>query len=113
MSWNLTPLKSGEPCAFAGLWESWQPAQSPPLETFAILTTGPNEIMKPIHNRMPVILEPGDYARWLAPGDPARPPVELLRPIAADKMRAWPVSSRVGNVRNNDPELLDRIQLSS
>jgi len=106
-------LKSGEPCAFAGLWESWQPNEGPPLETFTILTTSPNEMMKPIHNRMPVILEPGDYARWLAPGDPASPPVDLLRPFPAEKMRAWPVSRRVGNVRNNDPELLDRIQPSS
>jgi putative SOS response-associated peptidase YedK len=106
-------LNSGEPFAFAGLWESWQPTQGPPLESFAILTTGPNEIMKPIHNRMPIILEPGDYARWLEPGDPAKPPVDLLRPFPAEKMRAWPVSSRVGNVRNNDPELIDRIQSSS
>jgi putative SOS response-associated peptidase YedK len=105
-------LKSGEPFAFAGLWESWQPPQGLPLETFTILTTSPNEIMKPIHNRMPVILEPGDYDHWLAPGDPARPPMDLFRPFASEKMRAWPVSSRVGNVRNNDPELLDRIQHS-
>ncbi len=106
-------LKSGEPFAFAGLWESWQPPQGPPLETFAILTTGPNEIMRPIHNRMPVILDPSDYARWLSPGDAANPPVELLRPFPSEKMRAWPVSSRVGNVRNNDRELLDKILPSS
>jgi putative SOS response-associated peptidase YedK len=106
-------LNSGDPFAFAGLWESWQPSEGPPLETFTILTTSPNEMMKPIHNRMPVILEPGDYARWLAPGDPATPPVELLRPLPAEKMHAWPVSDRVGNVRNNDPELNDRVQLSS
>jgi len=105
-------LNSGDPFAFAGLWESWQPPEGPPLESFTILTTRPNEIMKPIHNRMPVILEPGDYARWLAPGDQAKPPVELLRPFPAEKMRAWPVSSRVGNVRNNDPGLIDRIQTS-
>jgi putative SOS response-associated peptidase YedK len=105
-------LKSGDPFAFAGLWESWQPVEGPPLETFTILTTSPNEIMKPIHNRMPVIVEPGDYARWLAPGDLAKPPVELLRPFPTEKMRAWPVSNRVGNVRNNDSELIDRIQTS-
>ncbi|MGO9775819.1 MAG: SOS response-associated peptidase [Terracidiphilus sp.] len=105
-------LASGEPFAFAGLWESWQPAQGPPLETFAILTTSPNEIMQPIHNRMPVILEPRDYDHWLVPGDPARPPIDLLRPFPAEKMLVWPVSGRVGNVRNNDPELLDRIQPS-
>jgi len=101
-------MKSGEPCALAGLWERWQPPDAPPLETFTILTTDPNEIMEPIHDRMPVILEPRDYQRWLEPGDPARPPVDLLRPFPAEKMNAWPVGARVGNVRNNDPELLDR-----
>ena len=53
---------------------------------FTILTTDPNELMEPIHNRMPVILEPRDYERWLEPGDPARPPVDLLRPFPAEKM---------------------------
>ena len=101
-------LKSGEPYAFAGLWERWQPREGEPLETFTILTTDPNETMEPIHNRMPVILEPRDYLRWLSPGDPARPPVDLLRPFPAEKMLAWPVGDRVGNVRNNDPQLLEQ-----
>jgi putative SOS response-associated peptidase YedK len=59
---------------------------------------------------MPVILAARDRARWLNPGDPARLPLDLLRPFPADKMEAWPVSDRVGNVRSNDPQLLDRIQ---
>jgi putative SOS response-associated peptidase YedK len=100
-------LKSGDPYAFAGLWESWRPKDGDPLETFSILTTDPNEVMEPIHNRMPVILEPKDYDRWLDPGDPQRPPVYLLRPYPAGEMHAWPVSDRVGNVRNNDPALLE------
>src|SRR5580658_7018879 len=99
-------LTSGEPCALAGLWESWRPPEGPPLETFTILTTDPNEVTEPFHNRMPVILEPKDYDRWLDPGDPSRPPIDLLRPYPADRMHAWPVSDRVGNVRNNDPALL-------
>lgn len=102
-------LKSDEPYAFAGLWESWQPKDGEPLETFTILTTAPNELMAPIHNRMPVILETKDYDRWLDPGDPTRPPVDLLRPYPAEQMQAWPVSDRVGNVRNDDPELLEQI----
>jgi putative SOS response-associated peptidase YedK len=100
-------LISGEPYAFAGLWESWRPKDGEPLETFTILTTEPNELMAPIHNRMPVILEPKDYDHWLDARDQARPPVDLLRPHPADRMRAWPVSDRVGNVRNNDPQLLE------
>ena len=102
-------LRSGDPYAFAGLWESWQPKEGAPLESFTILTTDPNELMEPIHNRMPAILERRDYPRWLDAGDPARPPVDLLRPFPAEKMRLWPVSERVGNVRNNDPQLLQQI----
>ena len=103
-------LKSGEPYAFAGLWESWRPKEGDPLETFTILTTDPNELMQSIHNRMPVILEPRDYNRWLDSANPQTPPVDLLRPFTAEKMRAWPVTDRVGNVRNNDPELLESLQ---
>lgn len=61
-------LKNGEPYAFAALWERWRPKDGDPLETFTILTTDPNEVMEPIHNRMPVILEPKDYDRWLDAG---------------------------------------------
>ena len=105
-------LKSGEPYAMAGLWERWQPREGAALETFTILTTVPNELMAPIHDRMPAILAVRDYPRWLSPGDPARPPLDLLRPFPAEEMLAWPVSARVGNVRNNDPRLLDRFEPS-
>jgi putative SOS response-associated peptidase YedK len=101
-------LQSGEPYAFAGLWESWQPPVGAPLETFTIMTTTPNALMEPIHNRMPVIVAPQEYERWLDPS--TAPPLDLLRPYSADEMRAWPVSDRVGNVRNNAPTLLDEIQ---
>jgi len=83
-------LTRGEPCAMAGLWESWRAPEGPPLETFTILTTDPNEVTEPFHNRMPVILEPKDYDRWLEHGDPARPPVDLFRPYPAERMQAWP-----------------------
>jgi putative SOS response-associated peptidase YedK len=99
-------LKSGEPYAFAGLWESWRPREGEALESFTILTTDANEVLEPIHNRMPVIVERKDYDRWLNAGDPARPPVDLLRPYPAEQMTAWEVGDRVGNVRNDDPELL-------
>jgi putative SOS response-associated peptidase YedK len=119
-------LASGGPYAFAGLWERWKPkdasmgADAPKegdapkagdaLETFTILTTDPNELTERVHDRMPVILEPRDYERWMEPGDPARPPVELLRPYPSEKMRAWMVSGRVGNFRNDDAELLKEWQ---
>jgi putative SOS response-associated peptidase YedK len=100
-------LKSGEPYAFAGLWEKWQGKENAGLETFTILTTDPNQLMEPVHNRMPVILEPKDYQRWLDPETTERPPIDLLRPYPAECMKAWPVSERVGNVRNDDATLLE------
>ncbi len=54
---------------------------------------------------MPVILAPHDYERWLAPGDPAQLPIDLLRPRPADEMTTWKVGAAVGNVRNNDASL--------
>jgi putative SOS response-associated peptidase YedK len=99
-------LLSGAPYAFAGMWERWKPTQGEPLETFTILTTDPNELAQRVHDRMPVILEPRDYMRWMEPGDSNRLPVDLLRPYAAEKMRSWPVHERVGNVRNDDADLL-------
>lgn len=106
-------MRSGEPYALAGLWEKWQGKDKEALETFTILTTDPNELMEPVHNRMPVILEPKDYDRWLGSDPAERPPVELMRPFPAEQMRSWPVSDRVGNVRNNDAELLEPAQAST
>ena len=100
-------MKSGEPYVFAGLWDRWQGKENETLETFTILTTDPNELMEPVHNRMPVIVEPKDYERWLDPETKARPPIDLLRPYTADRKRSWPVDQRVGNVRNNDAALLE------
>lgn len=92
--------------AFPGLWETWEDkATGQSLETYSVITTDPNELIEPLHNQMPVILHREDYERWLAPSDPARLPVDLLRPYPAEEMKAWRVSTRVGNVRNNDPGL--------
>jgi putative SOS response-associated peptidase YedK len=82
------------------------------LETYTIITTAPNELMAPIHNRMPVIVAPRDYGRWMEPGEPSRLPVDLLRPYPALEMKAWKVSSAVGNVRNNSPELCQPVRIS-
>jgi putative SOS response-associated peptidase YedK len=99
-------MKDGSLFAFAGLWDSWKDkATGQRLETFTIITTDPNRIMEPLHDRMPVIIRRADYHRWLDPGDPSRLPVDLLRPFDAEAMQAWKVSARVGNVRNNGPEL--------
>jgi putative SOS response-associated peptidase YedK len=103
-------MRDGGLFAFAGLWDRWKDkATGTLLETFTVITTDPNEILESIHNRMPVILQPADYARWLSPGDPRQPPIDLLRPYPAERMKAWKVSQEVGNVRNNDPSLCEEI----
>lgn len=103
-------LSDGSLFAFAGLWETWKDkASSQMLMTYTILTTDPNELTEPIHDRMPVILPPKDYQRWLEPGDPSHLPIDLLRPYPAEEMKAWKVGSAVGNVRNNGPGLIEPI----
>ena len=95
-------MQDGSPYAFAGLWERWHDAGAEAaLETYTILTTDPNAVLEPLHNRMPVILAPKDYDRWLAPAEPQQLPTDLLRAFPAELMTAWKVDRQVGNVRNN------------
>ena len=105
-------LKDAQLFAFAGLWERWQDMVTGHiLETYTILTTDANELIHglAIHNRMPVILRPPDYGRWLDSSDPQRLPVDLLRPYEAEYMRAWKVNAAVGNTRNNNPGLCEPV----
>jgi putative SOS response-associated peptidase YedK len=102
----IRPL-SGGLSAFAGLWDTWkEKTTGQRLYTYTILTTDPNPLIEPIHDRMPVILAPKDYERWMAPTDPAHLPLDLLRPYPAEEMTVWKVSSAVGNPRNDGPELI-------
>ena len=96
---------NGAPLAFAGLWEGWRDPAGEVLRTFTITTTAANDDMAPLHDRMPVILEPDDWPVWL--GEEAGEPAELLRPAPPGTVRLWPVSRAVNSVRNNGPELLD------
>jgi putative SOS response-associated peptidase YedK len=100
-------LKSGELFAVAGLWDRWKDKTTGQhLETFTIITTDPNPLMEPFHNRMPVIVKPEDYQRWMAPADPSRLPEDLLRPFPEEEMQTWKVAAAVGNVRNDNSELI-------
>ena len=105
-------LTNGEPMAFAGLWDSWkEPKKSPQevdrwLQSFAIVTTEANEVVAPIHERMPVILHARDWEEWLDRDESRAAPVHLLRPYDAEGMKAEPCNTAVGNVRNNGPEML-------
>ncbi len=100
-------LTGGSLFALAGLWDTWRDkATGQKLATFTIITTDPNPLMEPFHDRMPVILTAADYDRWLAPADPAHLPIDLLRPFPEDKMVTWKVSTAVGNVKNDEPGLI-------
>lgn len=98
--------------AFAGLWERWQGGEQDAVETCAILTCEPNELMSPIHNRMPVILEPSDYNLWL---DTGVTDTNVLKPLMksypADRMIAYPVSARVNTPRHDDPSFIEPLGL--
>lgn len=96
-------LKDGAPFAFAGLWEFWKKDEE--IESCTILTTDANDTIRPLHDRMPVILEPRDFKRWLdpAPGDPGVL-LEMLRPYPAEQVTLAPVSVLVNNPRNERAE---------
>jgi len=98
-------LDSGKAFAFAGLWEMWRPKEGEAILSCTIITTTPNELLEPIHNRMPVILKPEDYALWLSTQEQAPDQLSaLLAPYPAAMMRAYPVSKLVNDPKNDSPE---------
>lgn len=96
----------GGVATFAGLWERWYPEGAEPVTTFTVLTTGANGFMAPIHDRMPVLVEPGDRDAWLGPDTPAEELLALLRPCPDDRLTAYPVSTRVNSPANEGEELV-------
>jgi putative SOS response-associated peptidase YedK len=94
----------GQPMVFAGLWEGWRGADGTVLRTFTIVTTNANAVLRPIHERMPVILEPSDWPAWL--GEVDDDPASLLQPSAAE-LRVWRVGTAVNNVRNDNAAPLE------
>jgi putative SOS response-associated peptidase YedK len=108
----LIAQADGEPFAMAGLWESWRPAEdAAPLETCTIITTAANDMMRPLHDRMPAILDGAAIDRWL---DPAAEPAALeplLAPAPDGILRAVPVSRRVNSPANDDPALIEPVAI--
>jgi len=99
--------------AFAGLWERWKDPAGKLLETCTILTTTPNTVAAAVHDRMPVILNPESYDLWLDPGMKNTGIVsELLKPYDARAMRTYPVSQRINNAANEDPQCCVPIEIS-
>ena len=102
-------MKDGSPFGIGGLWENWKdPTSGEWIRTFAISTTNANELVAEIHDRMPLIIAPTDYERWL--GDEPDPH-DLMRPFPAEPMRMWPISTRVNKPENDDSSILEPIKL--
>jgi putative SOS response-associated peptidase YedK len=100
-------MKDGRPFGLAGLWENWRdPNTGEWQRTFAIITVPANDLVEQIHNRMPAILEPSSYARWLGPEPDPR---DLLITYPSEPMTMWPISTRVNKPENDDSALLDRV----
>ncbi len=100
-------LASGQPFAFAGLWEIWSSPDGSDILSTTIITTEPNELMAAIHNRMPVILPPDGYTTWLATGEGNPKELSaLLKPYPADQMQAYPISTLVNSPANDLPAVI-------
>ena len=117
--WRRTPdgkvptriqRRDGRPFALAGLWERWTRGPGEPLETFTILTTSPNALLRPIHDRMPVVLDAADWELWL---DPSQQDVErlaaLLGPCPDADLEAFAVSRHVNSPANDDPACVEPV----
>ena len=98
--------------ALAGLWETWRSPAGERVRSFAIITTTPNELCAELHNRMPVVLGPETWPAWLGEEPADAPQLKaMLAPYPSEEMTCWPVSTRVGNVKNNDPSLIEPISV--
>ncbi len=106
--------RDGDPLAFAGLWETWcdpSDADGPWVASCVIVTTRPNEMLEPIHDRMPVVLGEDAWSTWLDPEnhDLCRL-AALLVPAPSEWLEAYPVSTRVNKASSNGPDLVDPIE---
>ena len=101
-------LRDGGPFGLAGIWEHWEDADGSAIESCCILTTTPNELVQPIHDRMPVILRPADYEVWLDPAMQDAAAVQpLLRPCPDEMLTLYPVSRHVNSPRNDDERCIE------
>jgi putative SOS response-associated peptidase YedK len=103
-------LGNKQPMTFAGLWEQWKPKVGDPVRSCTIITTDANDLVRDIHDRMPVIIGPEDWAKWLGE-ETLSDPAALLRPFPPERMIMWPVDRRVGNVKNQDTGLAEQLAL--
>ncbi|HEV7842273.1 MAG TPA: SOS response-associated peptidase [Pyrinomonadaceae bacterium] len=107
-------LRDGRPFGFAGLWDRWKGQDEKFIESCTILTTEANEVLRPVHDRTPVILHPETYDLWLERDVRAVASLkELLGPYPASEMTAYPVSAQVNSPRNQGEDLVARMAINS
>ena len=104
----VRPAKE-EVFALAGIWDHWEGKQGEVIESVAIITTSANELMLPIHDRKPVVLEKEDVAEWIAPATKLEKALAMLKPCSSAMMVAYPVSSLVNSARHDGPECAARV----
>ncbi|MFH1050217.1 MAG: SOS response-associated peptidase [bacterium] len=102
-------MKTGEPFTFAGLWDTWKNPENEMVTSTVIITTEPNAIMQPIHNRMPVIILPEERKLWLTEDIGSSDLAVLLKPYTSDSMLAYQVSDAVNSPGNNSPLNIEQI----
>lgn len=103
-------LRSDRVFAFAGLWEHWRGKDGSEIETCTLLTTEPNELMAPIHDRMPVILNSDSYELWLDANQKKDAIQKLFDPFPSDKMEAYPISTFVNSPQNDSPRCIEPVR---
>ncbi|WJH37092.1 SOS response-associated peptidase [Paenibacillus sp. CC-CFT747] len=110
----LFQLKSGTPFGLAGLYDTWRSPEDETVWSCTIIATEPNEVAKKVHDRMPVILDESGMDTWLDPAMMDKDVLtSLLMPFPADKMRSFPVSKAVNNVKNQGEELIKEVVINS
>ncbi|MHC5112818.1 MAG: SOS response-associated peptidase [Planctomycetota bacterium] len=105
--------RDGRPQMMAGLWEKWWGRDGEAVESFTILTTEANELLRPLHDRMPVFLEGDDLDHWLDPAAETAGLQPMLRPLDPAKLEVTPVSKHVNNARHDDPGCVEPVDLET
>lgn len=106
-------MRDGRPFAIAGLWEHWISPDGSEIDSCTLLTTEPNDLLRPVHNRMPVLLDPADFDAWLDVNSFQGADVQaLLRPFSDQEMSFYPVSTYVNSPHNDDPHCIEPLAAS-
>ncbi len=106
----LVVLSNRQPFAFAGLWESWKSPDGELIESCTILTTDANELVRPIHDRMPAILSPTNHELWLNPDTSTTESLKhILKPFPSEQMIMFPVSGKVNKVSYDAADCLEQL----